>query len=201
MNSKFYNLDADRRISIINGGYRIFALNRYKKAPMSEIADAGGISKSLLFHYFRNKQELYIFLWDNAQQLTAEAKERHRVYETASLFEMLRRGLAAKCEMLRKYPYMSLFSINAYYEDEPEIRRGISAKVSEASESTFDIVKANADTGRLRDDVSFESIYGQILFASEGLLNSWYRNKTIDVDVFEKEYLSMIDHWERIYGR
>lgn len=31
---------------------------------MSEIADAAGISKSLLFHYFRNKKELYLFLWD-----------------------------------------------------------------------------------------------------------------------------------------
>lgn len=30
-----------------------------KFCPMSEIAEAAGISKALLFHYFHNKKELY----------------------------------------------------------------------------------------------------------------------------------------------
>ena len=37
---------------------------------MSEIADAAGISKSLLFHYFHNKKELYMFLWDKCADTT-----------------------------------------------------------------------------------------------------------------------------------
>ena len=37
---------------------------------MSEIAEAAGISKSLLFHYFHNKKELYMFLWDKCADTT-----------------------------------------------------------------------------------------------------------------------------------
>ena len=56
MNEKFFNLPVEKQERIINAGYRVFSQNSYKKSPMSEIADAAGISKSLLFHYFLNKK-------------------------------------------------------------------------------------------------------------------------------------------------
>lgn len=56
MNEKFYSLPEEKQQAIINAGYRVFSQNTYKNSPMSEIADAAGISKSLLFHYFHNKK-------------------------------------------------------------------------------------------------------------------------------------------------
>jgi len=64
MNPKFYSLPEEKQKAIINAGYRVFSQNSYRNSPMSEIAAAAGISKSLLFHYFQNKKELYLFLWD-----------------------------------------------------------------------------------------------------------------------------------------
>lgn len=56
MNEKFYALPIEKQQAIINAGYRVLSKSSYKKSPMSEIADAAGISKSLLFHYFYNKE-------------------------------------------------------------------------------------------------------------------------------------------------
>ena len=56
MNSKFFALPIEKQRRIINAVYRVFSENSYKKAPMSEIAEEGNISKSLLFHYFTNKR-------------------------------------------------------------------------------------------------------------------------------------------------
>ena len=56
MNEKFFSLPQEKQQSILNAGYRVFGRNSYKHSPMSEIADAAGISKSLLFHYFHNKK-------------------------------------------------------------------------------------------------------------------------------------------------
>lgn len=61
MNEKFYSLPEEKQRKIINAGFRVFSQNSYKKSPMNEIADLAGISKSLLFHYFHNKRELYLF--------------------------------------------------------------------------------------------------------------------------------------------
>ena len=67
MNEKFYSLPKEKQQAIINAGYRVFSQNSYKKSPMQEVADAAGISKSLLFHYFQNKKNLYVSLDDLRQ--------------------------------------------------------------------------------------------------------------------------------------
>ena len=67
MNERFFSLPAEKQQAIINAGYKVFSQNSYKNSPMSEIAEAAGISKSLLFHYFHNKKELYMFLWEMVQ--------------------------------------------------------------------------------------------------------------------------------------
>ena len=72
MNEKFFALPEEKQQRILNAGYRVFAQNTYKKSPVSEIAAEAGISKSLLFHYFRNKQELYLYLWENSAKMTIE---------------------------------------------------------------------------------------------------------------------------------
>ena len=62
MNEKFFHLPEEKQQRILNAGFRVFSQNSYKRSPMSEIAAEAGISKSLLFFYFRNKKELYLFL-------------------------------------------------------------------------------------------------------------------------------------------
>ena len=122
MNEKFYALPEEKQSQILNAAYKVFATNQYKKAPTSEIAAEAGISKSLLFHYFHNKLELYLFLWKHAADLTRKYMCKYKVYETDDFFEMLRRGLMAKCAVMRKYIFLSLFSINSYFETEPDIQ-------------------------------------------------------------------------------
>ena len=58
---------------------------------MSEIADAAGISKPLLFHYFHNKLGLYLFLWEEAAQTTTDFLNRYGCYEKTDLFEIASR--------------------------------------------------------------------------------------------------------------
>ena len=77
MNEKFFSLPQDRQQAVISAGYRVFSQNSYRNSPMSEIAAEAGISKSLLFYYFRNKKELYLFLWDKCAELTIEVLTRY----------------------------------------------------------------------------------------------------------------------------
>ena len=45
MNERFFALPLEKQQAIINAGYGVFAGNSYKNSPMSEIAQAAGISK------------------------------------------------------------------------------------------------------------------------------------------------------------
>lgn len=111
MNEKFYDLSEEKQSQILNAAYKVFATNQYKKAPTSEIAAEAGISKSLLFHYFHNKLELYLFLWKHAADLTRKYMCEYKVYETDDFFEILRRGLMAKCAVMRKYTFYLCFPL------------------------------------------------------------------------------------------
>ena len=96
MNERFFSLPTEKQQAIINAGYRVFSQNSYKNSPMSEIADSAGISKSLLFHYFHNKKELYMFLWDKCAEITIEYLTKYGCYEQNDLFESMEKGMQAK---------------------------------------------------------------------------------------------------------
>lgn len=61
MNDKFFKLPLEKQRRIINAAYKVFSENSYKKAPMSEIADESGISKSVAF-LLLYKQKRIIFV-------------------------------------------------------------------------------------------------------------------------------------------
>ena len=111
MNDKFFSLPEAKQQAVINAGYRVFSQNSYRNSPMSEIAESAGISKSLLFHYFRNKKELYLFLWDKCAEISIEYMTRYNCYGQTLLFEAIERGMRAKMEIIRRYPDMGIFTI------------------------------------------------------------------------------------------
>ena len=116
MNEKFFSLPKERQQAILDASYRVFAKNSYKHSPMQEIADEAGISKSLLFHYFRNKKELYVFLLDAGAKLTVEYLTRSDCYDQEDLFGAMYLGMKAKADVMRRYPEMTAFVLKAYYE-------------------------------------------------------------------------------------
>ena len=66
---------------------------------------------------------------------------------------------------------------------------------------TLEILLSILNRDFIRKDLEFTSIYKEILYASEGMMKSWYRTGNYDVNVFEQEYLEMIHHWEMAYGK
>lgn len=147
MNERFYALPPEKQQAIINAGYRVFSQNSYKNSPMSVIAAEAGISKSLLFHYFHNKKELYLFLWDKCAETTIEFLTRYGCYGQTELFESMARGMRAKMEIIRLYPDMGNFTIKAFYEKDA----GISAAIQESYHRYYNL---KADKIRLNLDPS-----------------------------------------------
>lgn len=147
MNEKFFSLPAEKQQAIINAGYRVFSQNSYKKSPMNDIAEAAGISKALLFHYFHNKKELYLFLWEQCARLTHTYMERFHCYEQADVFDMMFRGLQAKAHMMRRYPDLGKFSLKAFYEKDPGRVPGDPGKCCQACLLWNDSPEAEAGPG------------------------------------------------------
>ncbi len=199
MNNKFFALPIEKKRRIINAAYKVFSENSYKKAPMSEIAEEGNISKSLLFHYFTNKKDLYMYLWDNACEITTQAIREYKTLDTDDFFEMLRRTLLSKCSVMRDYPYMYAFSLRAYYETAPEIKDSIQENFNVASKESEMLVIEKIDKSKLRKDIDIKTMYTEILYAVDGYMLQKYRMNRIVPDEIERETGALIDFWEKVY--
>lgn len=202
MNEKFFTLPEEKRQAIINAGFRVFSQNTYKKSPMQEIADCAGVSKSLLFHYFRNKKELYLFLWDQAARITLDTLTRYGCYEPSDLFEMMDRGMQAKLMIMRTYPDMAAFAVKAFYEKDAEI----SAAIRDSYEFYFSLKARNALAGLDPEDfvpgLDLKLMYREMYLASEGYLWEMFQwGHTLDADMLERDFKELLRFWKGIYLR
>lgn len=201
MNDKFFSLPPEKQQRIIRAAYEVFSQNSYRKAPMSEIADRGEISKALLFHYFRNKMDLYLYLWNYAIEMTRQSTAVYRVLETDDFFEMLKRSLAAKCSLMRKYPHIYAFALNAYYEKVPEIEEAVQKSYLDVSRTSEQKVFDKIDRSVFRTDIDLKMMYEEIFYAIDGYMLKKYRSGNIVPDEIEREIMVLIDFWKTVYLR
>lgn len=199
MNDKFFQLPLEKQQKIINAAYKVFSENSYKKAPMSEIADESGISKALLFHYFTNKLELYMFLWNSSIKQIQKASSNYCVADTTDFFEMLHRSLLAKCSVIRSYPYLYQFAAKAYYEQEPKIMSGIQENFHLVSKNSEDILWKIADVSKIRKDIDVRLMYQEILWTSDGYLRQMILSGELEANQMEKDFERMIEQWKKVY--
>lgn len=201
MNGKFYSLPIQKQEAVINAGFNVFSKNSYKKSPMSEIAAAAGISKSLLFHYFHNKKELYLFLWEKCAGFTIEALERSGCYHQKDLFDTLYIGMRAKLQIMRQYPDLGAFAMKVYYEKDPDVCQDI-LKIIER----YTAYKANAtlmgfDPEQFIPGLDLEMMYHDMYWATEGYLWEKIQQGRLDVDEIEQDFKRLIDFWRSVYAR
>lgn len=202
MNDKFFSLPDEKQYAIINAGYRVFSQNSYRKSPMSEIAAEAGISKSLLFHYFKNKKELYMFLWHKCAQISIQYLKKCGCYEKTDLFDAMYSGMKAKIRIIKSYPNIGNFVIRAYYEKNPEVCSEIQESYRKYAKMKSTGFWKNIDTDKFIDGVDGNMIYKEIYWASEGYLLEVFSKQleyTIDVEKMEKEFEEMIKFWKKIY--
>lgn len=201
MNQGFLSLPEDKQRNIINSGFQVFSQSSYKKAPVAEIAAKAGISKSLLFYHFKNKKELYLFLWEKSIELTRTAMKEQDVLGTSNYFEMLRRSLIGKCNLLREYPYVSEFSLRAYYEDNTEVRKEIQDSFWQISLDSEKKVLEVIDTAMLRDDIDIHQMYQEMVWATDGYLRMSLMQGEINVDKLKSDFEKLIVMWETVYQK
>lgn len=201
MNEKFFSLPAEKQRAILNAGYRVFSQNSYKKSPMSEIAAAAGISKSLLFHYFYNKRELYLFLWETCARVTVSYLQKYGCYEQTDLFESMYRGLQAKVRIMKQYPNMGAFALKAYYEKDPAVCADIQKSFAERAAFKTNRNLLHLDPEQFLPGLDLEMMYRNMYWASEGYILEKLKQGGIDADQMEADFMQLIEFWKQIYLR
>ena len=160
-----------------------------------------GISKSLLFHYFQNKKELYLFLWDKCAAMTIAVLTRYGCYGQGDLFESMERGVRAKMEIIRQYPDMANFTIRAFYEKDPEISAAIQESYHRYFNLKADRTRVNLDPAQFIPGLDIPMMYREMYWASERYLWEMVQRGNVDMKQMERDFTGLIAFWKKIYLR
>ena len=199
MNGKFFELPPEKQERILQAGWRVFSQNCYRKSPMSEIAAEAGISKSLLFHYFTNKREFYLFLWDRCAEITTQYLEEFSCYGQEDLFDAMYRGMQAKLRLMTDYPDMGRFAVKAFYEKEEEIRAAVKESYHKYFQTRADAVLSQLDAGRFIPGLDLRMMHREMYWASEGYLWEMLQHGGLDVARMEKDFAELLEFWKSVY--
>ncbi|MBQ1324121.1 MAG: TetR/AcrR family transcriptional regulator, partial [Erysipelotrichaceae bacterium] len=186
---------------ILNAGFHVFSQNTYKKSPMSEIADAAGISKALLFHYFHNKKELYLFLWDTCCKTMVEEMTKIGAYEQTDLFGSLDYGMQAKLKLMRQYPDIGVFAVRAFYEKDPEVSADIQKSMGQYLNAHAAKKLQKLDPNDFIPGIDLQTMYKEMYWASEGCLWEYIQHGYMNVDAMEEDFRKLLAFWKSVYLR
>ncbi|MDO4355648.1 MAG: TetR/AcrR family transcriptional regulator [Clostridia bacterium] len=201
MNEKFFALPQEKRQRIIQAGFRVFSENSYRKSPMSEIAGAAGISKPLLFHYFHNKKELYLFLVSEAVRI-AEV-ELAPLYTMASndLFELFQLGMEAKMKIALAYPDLTAFIVKAYYEQDPEVASELARICQQLTFEKYISIVDQLNPDDFIPGLDLKMMYSEMYWAADGCLRALLQVHSLDATAMEAAFSRLIAFWKSVYLR
>ncbi|WML41742.1 TetR/AcrR family transcriptional regulator [Neobacillus sp. OS1-2] len=169
MYSKFLNLEQEKQDRIINAAIKEFAQKGYERASTNEMVKAAGISKGLLFHYFGNKKQLFLFLFDYCCRILAEQFYQKINLAERDFFTRIRQAVMIKMELLTTYPDLFTFIEEAYLEDSAEVKVEVDKKVKVLSDANFGKVYEGIDFSKFRDDMDIKKVLKIITYTFEKL--------------------------------
>jgi len=169
MFSKFLNLDSDKQNRIINAAIKEFAEKGYSNASTNEIVKEAGISKGLLFHYFQNKKQLFLFLFDSCVELITDDFYKKIDLSETDFFQRIRQSVLIKMELLAQYPDLFKFVEKAYMDDAADIQAEMQKKIRELNHINIGKIYEGIDVSKFRDDIDIQKIFKIITWTFEKL--------------------------------
>lgn len=178
---KFINLDSHKKDNIINSALVSFGNSGYKKTSINDIAVASDISKALVFHYFGNKKNLYLFLLDFCSSTIATAiKNKFDASET-DFFKKIKLIQDIKLSTIKKYPSLLNFLKCAYFESDEAVAKDIKTIHQKYVSMGLDTFFIDTDFSKFKEDIDPKMIIKIITWCTEGYVNELSKTKELDV--------------------
>ena len=186
------------KTKILDACFRVFADNGYTNTTTAMLADAAGISKALIFHYFKSKKHLYLSILRHCFKQMAEDPPTITISGYKDYFDARARSGFQKVDYLKKNPDIAKILYGAFYSTPHEIKSEIEQLRVTVEEQYGHI----SDSRESQMNQLFESIPLRDGVAREHALELI----NITMDYFNKRYLAELmdsdklldeENWQR----
>ena len=192
MNMKFYALPQEKQDKIWNAALKIFSTCNYKSASTIEIAKEANISKALLFHYFINKKELYLSVYNYCISYVVNKLNKSGVGTEYDFFQALLLSQNCKCEIMTKYSFIFEFLIKAYSEAEPDIRLELDQAQKPLVEKSMTGFMKKVDKSKFKEGVDLKLLLKMIIWCADGCMRKKFQQPVVDPQEINREFAEVL---------
>ncbi len=193
---KHIDMNNEKLERIINSALEEFSKNDYEKASTNNIVKNAGVSRGLLYHYFKNKEELFNFVIKHLVETTFDELEKDIDWSEQDFFERIRQSFIVKMKISKKYPYL----LDFYFSNNNE--KALNETKLQAAEYykvfTDKFYKENVDFSKFKDDIDLDKTINTIVLTLKGMSRIILKDET-DLEVLLKESDHYIAFFKKIF--
>jgi len=164
---------SERILQILTESAHLFAVKGYDGTSMSDIASACGISKSLLYHHFKSKDEIYSRISSGStHQLYAYVAQR--IPDGVPAAEKVRAFMLASAEYFDRYRWAWMTSSTTFWNDVK--RSGQKERLmwrDRYEKLVRDLLEEAIEAGEIRPDIDVP-ITGRLVLSAINWMHRWY---------------------------
>ncbi len=151
----FLNLDAVKQRRIVDAALKEFSEHGYEGASINRLVFGLGISKGSIFKYFRNKNSLFLFVFEHALRLVKDELRKVRSdTNELEVFDRIRQALLNGIRFVRKNPKISSIYFRILFESGIPMRRDLIRTLRTLSmEYLLSILEEGRVRGEIRESV------------------------------------------------
>jgi TetR/AcrR family transcriptional regulator len=171
MSSKFLSLNQEKQERILNAALKEFAQKGYENASTNEIVKSAEISKGLLFHYFNNKKELYLFLYNHFVEVLMEEFFNELDFNERDIFERLKSLMILKSKLMVRHPEVFDFMMSASMEASEEVKEALNSTNTQLMQASYGRLFENIDLTKFQEGMDIQRTINIIMWTLEGFSN------------------------------
>lgn len=205
MYDNFMKLDQAKRNKIINASLKIFSKTPYKNASTDDIVKEANISKGALYHYFKSKKNLYLYLYDYVIDIMLKKFSDEVNFEEKDIFERYKNIVVVKLALINKHPNLYNFVYRTLYDEEYAFKQELQDKNNKTIAKNIELLLKDIDKSKFRDDIDVDIAIDMIFLTFEGYANRevmQIKNMEFSKELCDRwlrEFNQYIDVMKKIY--
>lgn len=197
MYDSFYAIDKEKQMRIINAAMKVFSESPYKKASTADIAAASGISKGSLFYYFKNKRDLYCYLYGYSCKKIYKKIDGTEALKENDFFERNAKIVEARVNTMLECPHIFDFSLRAYYETDIAVSKEIKAINERILKDAYVKLNENIDVTKFKNKEDINRAIKMLVWIGEGFIKERMAEGKMDLKELQDEiyeYMKILKH-------
>jgi TetR/AcrR family transcriptional regulator len=148
------DINSEKMNRIINCGFEVFSKNDFEKASTNNIVKLASVSRGLLYHFFKDKQDLFDFLVYVSIKISTDAMNEGLDWEDSDLLNRMKDLMRIRYGIYEKYPYViDFFTKHANRLDRKKIKTKFE-EIDPGSRERF--YTHNIDFSKVKPDIDKE---------------------------------------------